>query len=206
MLTELNGASPVLLALTGNDTPIGRVNWRKVRKVAAWTAAPAVMASIKAVKATKAALERKRLANIEKLKIERANRARKLAEAQKAQADAERAAPAAQSAPSPSPYSNYQQPEYDAPIEEVIETPDDPAAETETIDEGTDEGAEVMGYSRSNDDYFVGAPGTEKTALQSKQIKVVNSAPQPRKLLYIAGGAAILAYMFRKQLKRALRG
>lgn len=220
MLTELSGTGPVLLALTGTDDgrTLGKINWRKVRKAAAWTLAPGAMAAIKAAKATKAALERKRKANIERLKIERANRARKLAEAQKRQADAEQAARIARTAEDKARAEEMRQTALQAQeeisatpevqYEEVTETPDAPAEEMETIEEGTDEGAEVMGYARSNDDYFVGvnpAP-LKKVPAKSGQIQIVKTRGPAKKTLFIIGGVVIGAYLFRKQIKKAFKG
>lgn len=215
MLSELSGSGPVLLALTGRDESLGRVNWKKVRKVAAWTAAPGLMATIAAAKAAKAAAKRVREKNIERLKIERANRAAKLAEARKRQADAEAAAKQAQRAnaaiPAPSPV-----PQYEAPVEEIQDSPDAPAENTEMIpessDEGSEESAEVMGYARSNDDYFVGAPlkrafpSIRPPASGSGQLRVVKKAGEPDKKILVVGAVALGAFLFRKQLKKVFRG
>lgn len=224
MLSELNGSGPVLLALTGNDDrSLGKVNWKKIRKAArvgAWVVAPGAMATIVAARAAKAALKRKQAKNIEALKIERADRARKLAEARKRQADAESAAKRAQSsaaAPAPAPSYSPAAPS-DSPMEEVNETADTPSEETEVIQETTEEGAEesveVMGYARSNDDYFVGAPLKSTVskiksyavrASNSGQLRVVSKVGTPNKKLMIAGGLILGAYLFRKQLSRVFK-
>lgn len=226
MLSELSGSGPVLLALTGNDfgrakrRPKKSTFWKGVRKVASYT--PAGL-TVRAVKAAKAAADRKRADNIKKLAIQRANRARELAEARKRQAEAESAAKKAQmenaatpAAPSYSPAAPA--PEYEAPVEEVNETPDAPAEETEeiqeTTEEGAEEGAEVMGYARTNDDYFVGAPlkspvskikAAAMKATGSGQLRLVKKVEPPNKKLLIVGGLVVGAYLFRKQLSRVFK-
>lgn len=223
MLSELSGSGPVLLALTGND--LGRAKrrpkkstfWKGVRKVASYT--PAGL-TVRAVKAAKAAADRKRADNIKKLAIQRANRARELAEARKRQAEAETAAKKAQSenAATPAAPSSFppEAPEYESPVEEVNETPDAPAEESEEIQETTEEGAEVMGYARTNDDYFVGSPlkstisklkaaAVKASTANSGQLRLVKKVGTPNKKLLIVGGLVVGAYLFRKQLSRVFK-
>jgi len=224
MLSTLSGnVGPVLMSLTGDNDDgraLGKVNWKKVRakfkkvaKVAAY-AVPGV-AVYKAAKATSEALKRKRAANIQKLNIERANRARKLAEARRSQLKAEAEARAldeqgktaaaevarARAATAAESVEAQNEPE----VEPETETPADESEEIQdTTEEGAEESVESMGYARSNDDYFIGAPGPAPTPVTSSQIKVA-PAGTPKKTLYILGGLALAAFLFRKQLKRAFK-
>jgi type IV secretory pathway VirB10-like protein len=233
MQDTLSGAGPVLLALSGKDYGLGRAKkkgnifTRTLKKVVKYS--PAGL-TYQAAKAATAAAKRKREKNIANLKIERANRARKLAEARKRQAEAEaesKKAQAANAAQSPAPETSFapeapEAPEYELPMEEITETEDSPADDTELLPETTEEEAEenveTMGYARSNDDYFVGASALKKSISKLKsaavtastsdsgQLKLVKKVgTPPNKKLLIVGGLVVGAYLFRKQLSRVFK-
>lgn len=243
MLDTLQGnAAPLLMSLTG-DATMGRgkkINWKKVKKglkkvgkVAAWVAAPQVMATVVAAKAAKGALMRKREKNIGKLQIERAERDRKISEARKAQAIAKQQeaaeaakARAAEQAERAAEQAEQARQEAEQAAAEQAEQAEEPAADetateetsqeeiVDTSEEGAEQAAEMLGYSRTNDDYFVGAAALKKplkkkvSAVKTKSSQLKTIVPVKKKsntLLYVAGGLGLAALLFNKQLKKALR-
>lgn len=227
MLDTLHGnAAPLLMSLTGDNYETfgrGKINWKKVKKglkkvgkVAAWVAAPQVMASIAAVKATRGALKRKREKNIGNLQIERAERDRKIAEARKAQAIAKQEEVVESQKARVAEQAEQAEQAENAPEETTEESPTEETTEEEIVEsteEGAEQAAEMSGYSRSNDDYFVGAAALKKplkkkvsaVKLKSLQLKTIAPAKKPNTALYVAGGLGLAALLFNKQLKKALR-
>jgi flagellar biosynthesis GTPase FlhF len=233
MLTELNGASPVLLALTGEsyDTEtLGRSKKKKggfFKKL--WNVTP-LMLTVRAAKFAAKESARKihdiQRRNAQKLALEKANMARKVAEARKAQAETEKAERAAETENAKAQAQEQAAQAQEAPPESMEEqAPEETSAEEipESSEEGAEQSAEVMGYARTNDDYFVGNEGLKKAlrryrhlrrnyhvpgllgaATTTSQLKVV-SKPVNKTPLYVIGGAAVAAFVFRKQLKKVLK-
>lgn len=205
MRSELMGMNPVLLSLTGEDNYLGKAKKKKgkflpgltkrvkaVANVAKW-AVPGY-AVVKAGQSVAKAVKAKRAKNIRNLALEKATMARKTQEAKGAtlrqavenkrleqEAAQAEAAAAPDSTANIAPYTpdnqeaeNYQEAQ-DAESPEQIE--DETGAEEMETPSDYEESAEIMGYSRYNDDMFVGAgkflPGLVKAGknLQANLLK-----------------------------------